>query len=233
MSPPLTGISSMATRGVLAELSLLYGQQHGLAVQIEATGGVDAVKRVLAGEVFDLVVLAADAIERLIVAGRVVSGSRVDLVRSCVAVAVRAGAALPDISTEPALRNAVLAAASIGTSTGPSGVQLAQLFERWGITDQIRSRTVVAPPGVPVGALVARGEVALGFQQLSELIPLDGIHIVGPLPADVQINTTFSAGLCSSSAQPQVAQALLGFLASPQASDAKLRHGMTPARPSY
>ena len=229
MSPPLTGISSMATRGVLAELSLLYGQQHGLAVQIEATGGVDAAQRVLAGEVFDLVVLAAEAIDRLIVAGRVLSGSRVDLVRSGVAVAVRAGAALPDISTEPALRNAVLAAASIGTSTGPSGVQLAQLFERWGITAQIRSRTVVAPPGVPVGALVARGEVALGFQQLSELMPLAGIHIVGPLPADVQINTTFSAGVCSSSIQPQAARALLEFLASPQASAAKLRHGMTPA----
>ena len=229
MSPPLTGISSMATRGVLAELALLYGQQRGLAVQIEATGGVDAAKRVLAGEGFDLVVLAADAIERLIAAGRVLPGSRVDLVRSGVAVAVRAGAALPEIRTESALRSAVLAAHSVGISTGPSGVQLAQLFERWGMADQIRSRTVIAPPGVPVGALVARGEVALGFQQLSELIPLVGIHIVGPLPADVQINTLFSAGVCSSSVQPQAVQALLGFLASPQASEAKLRHGMTPA----
>lgn len=229
MSLALTGISSMATRGVLAELALLYGQQQGLAVQIEATAGVDAAKRVLAGEVFDLVVLAADAIERLIAAGRVLPGSRVDLVQSGVAVAVRAGAALPDISTESALRKAVLAAHSVGTSTGPSGVQLAQLFERWGIADQIRSRTVVAPPGIPVGALVARGEVALGFQQLSELIPLAGIHIVGPLPANVQVNTLFSAGVCSSSLQPQAVQALLGFLASPQASEAKLRHGMTPA----
>ena len=229
MSPPLTGISSMATRGVLAELALLYGQQRGLAVQIEATGGVDAAKRVLAGEVFDLVVLAADAIERLIAAGRVLPGSRVDLVQSGVAVAVRAGAALPEIRTESALRSAVLAAHSVGISTGPSGVQLAQLFERWGMADQIRSRTVIAPPGVPVGALVARGEVALGFQQLSELILLAGIHIVGPLPADVQINTLFSAGVCSSSVQPQAVQALLGFLASPQASEAKLRHGMTPA----
>ena len=229
MSPPLTGISSMATRGVLAELALLYGQQRGLAVQIEATGGVDAAKRVLAGEVFDLVVLAADAIERLIAAGRVLPGSRVDLVQSGVAVAVRAGAALPEIRTESALRSAVLAAHSVGISTGPSGVQLAQLFERWGMADQIRSRTVIAPPGVPVGALVARGEVALGFQQLSELIPLVGIHIVGPLPADVQINTLFSAGVCSSSVQPQAVQALLGFLTSPQASEAKLRHGMTPA----
>jgi molybdate transport system substrate-binding protein len=229
MSATLTGISSMATRGLLAELARTYLQQHGVAVQIEATGGVDAAKRVLAGDVFDVVVLASDAIERLIAAGWVLPGSRVDLVRSGVAVAVRAGAARPDISSETALRRVVLAAASIGLSTGPSGVQLAQLFERWGIAEQIQARTVVAPPGVPVGALVARGEVALGFQQLSELIPLDGINIVGPLPAEVQITTTFSAGLCSVSTQPQAARALLGFLASPETSDAKLRHGMTPA----
>lgn len=219
----------MATRGVLAELSSLYKQQYGIPVQIEATGGVDAAKRVLAGEAFDLVVLASDAVDRLIVAGRLVPGSRVDLVLSGVAVAVRAGAALPDIATEAALRQAVLTAASIGTSTGPSGVQLAQLFERWGITGQIQTRSVVAPPGVPVGALVARGAVALGFQQLSELIHLDGIHILGPLPAAVQLNTTFSAGLCSGSTQPQAARALLRFLASPQASEAKMRQGMTPA----
>jgi molybdate transport system substrate-binding protein len=229
MSATLTGISSMATRGLLAELARTYLQQHGVAVQIEATGGVYAAKRVLAGDVFDVVVLASDAIERLIAAGWVLPGSRVDLVRSGVAVAVRAGAARPDISSETALRRVVLAAASIGLSTGPSGVQLAQLFERWGIAEQIQARTVVAPPGVPVGALVARGEVALGFQQLSELIPLDGINIVGPLPAEVQITTTFSAGLCSGSTQPQAARALLGFLASPETSDAKLRHGMTPA----
>jgi molybdate transport system substrate-binding protein len=229
MSATLTGISSMATRGLLAELARTYLQQHGVAVQIEATGGLDAAKRVLAGDVFDVVVLASDAIERLIAAGWVLPGSRVDLVRSGVAVAVRAGAARPDISSETALRRVVLAAASIGLSTGPSGVQLAQLFERWGIAEQIQARTVVAPPGVPVGALVARGEVALGFQQLSELIPLDGINIVGPLPAEVQITTTFSAGLCIGSTQPQAARALLGFLASPETSDAKLRHGMTPA----
>ena len=229
MSPPLTGISSMATRGLLADLLLAYQQQHGVAVLIEATAGVDAAKRVLAGEGFDLVVLASDAIERLIAAGRVLPGSRVDLVQSGVAVAVRAGAGLPDISSETALRQAVLVAASIGTSTGPSGVQLAQLFERWGIAEQIQARSVVAPPGVPVGALVARGEVALGFQQLSELISLDGITIVGPLPAEVQIITVFSAGLCSGSTQPEAGRALLDFLASPDTREAKLRHGMTPA----
>ena len=229
MTLPITGISSMATRAVLAELLALYHPVDGGAPQMESVGGVDAARRILAGEVFDVVVLASDAIERLIAAGRVLPGSRVDLVHSAVAVAVPSGAALPDISSESALRNTVLAARSIGTSTGPSGVQLAQLFERWGIAEQIQPRTVVAPPGVPVGALVARGEVALGFQQCSELIHLDGVHVVGPLPTPVQINTTFSAGVCCASSQPRAVRALIEFLASPQADRAKLRHGMTPA----
>lgn len=229
MTPLITGISSMATHALLADLLALYRPDCGCELQMESVGGVDAAKRVLAGEVFDVVVLASGAIDRLIAACRVLPGSRVDLAQSGVALAVRAGAPLPDISTESALRSAVLAARSIGSSTGPSGVQLAQLFERWGISEQIRSRTVVAQPGVPVGALVARGEVELGFQQLSELIHQDGISVVGPLPAGVQIHTTFSAGVCSTSKQPQAVRALLGFLASPQASAAKLRHGMTPA----
>lgn len=232
MTPRLTGISSMATRAVLADLLALYGPADGSEPQMASVGGVDAAKRILAGEVFDVVVLASDAVDRLIAAGRVLPGSRVDLVHSGVAVAVPAGAALPDISTEPDLRSAVLGARNIGTSTGPSGVQLAQLFERWGITELIGPRTVVAPPGVPVGALVARGEVALGFQQLSELINQAGIQVVGLLPAAVQISTLFSAGVCSASSQPQAAQALIEFLASPQAREAKLRHGMTPASAS-
>lgn len=229
MTQRLTGISSMAIRALLAELLTNYPSADGCTPQLESVGGVDAAKRVMAGEVFDLVVLASDAIDRLISAGRVLPGSRVDLVQSGVAVAVLAGGALPDISTESTLRSAVLAARSIGTSTGPSGVQLAQLFERWGIAGQLRERTVVAPPGVPVGALVARGEVALGFQQLSELINQTGIQVVGPLPAAVQINTIFSAGVCSAASQPQAARALIEFLASPEASQAKLRHGLTPA----
>ena len=229
MTQRLTGISSMATRAMLADLLALYRPADGCAPQMQSVGGVDAAKRILAGEVFDVVVLASDAIERLIAAGWLLQGSRVDLVHSGVAVAVPAGAALPDISTESALRSAVLGARSIGTSTGPSGVKLAQLFERWGIAELIQPRTVVAPPGVPVGALVARGEAALGFQQLSELIHQAGIQVVGLLPPTVQINTTFSAGVGSTANQPQAARALIEFLASPQAGEAKLRHGMTPA----
>ncbi|MEY2688414.1 MAG: hypothetical protein RL375_2612, partial [Pseudomonadota bacterium] len=133
MTVLVTGISSMATRLVLAELIAAHEQQTPVRVAIESVGGVDAARRVMAGEVFDLVVLAADAIAKLGAAGRVQAGSQVDLVRSGVAVAVRAGAPQPDISSEDALRRAVLAARSLSYSTGPSGVALLALFDRWGV----------------------------------------------------------------------------------------------------
>jgi molybdate transport system substrate-binding protein len=103
---------------------------------------------------------------------------------------------------------------------------LAKLFERWGITAEIQSRTVIAPPGVPVASLVAKGEVALGFQQLSELINQPGIDVIGPLPPAIQITTTFSAGLAATSAQPEAVRALLVFFASPATLEIKRRNGM-------
>ena len=225
----IKGISSMATRQLLADLLAAFEADGGAHAEIESVGGVDALRRVQAGEAFDLVVLALDAIDKLIAAGRVVPGSKVDLVRSGVAVAVRAGAAKPDIGSEDALRDAVLAARSIGYSTGPSGVALVKLFERWGITERIKERIVLAPPGVPVGSLVARGEVELGFQQLSELLHLQGIAVLGPMPQAVQITTVFSAGLCTASADAKSVQRLLEFMASPGTAELKRRQGMEPA----
>ena len=229
MTATITGISSMATRQVLADLCAAFKQRSGCTVTIESVGGVDAAKRVQAGEPFDVVVLAANAIDALIKAGRVAAGSKVDLVRSGVAIAVRSGAPRPDIGSEDAVRRAVLSARSISYSTGPSGVQLAQLFERWGITAEINGRIVQAPPGVPVGTLVARGEVELGFQQWSELMHLSGIDVIGPLPPAIQIITTFSAGVCTSSTQAEAVRRMLDFMTSPQADDAKRRQGMEPA----
>lgn len=225
----ITGISSMATRSVLAELTAAYTTRTGREVDIESVGGVDAARRVRAGEVFDTVFLAADAIDKLIASGHALAGSRVDLVRSAVAVAVRAGAPRPDLGSEAAVKHAVRSAHSISYSTGPSGVYLTQLFERWGIADEIRRRLVQAPPGVPVGLLVARGEVELGFQQLSELMHLDGITVVGTLPPAIAFITTFSGAVCMASAQPDAARELLAFLAAPEAAAAKRRHGMDPA----
>ncbi len=140
----IRGISSMATRQVLADLVAGYAQQSGTQAAIESVGGVDADKRVAAGEAFDVVILASDAIDKLLAAGHLVLGSKVDWVHSGVAVAVPAGAPLPDLSSEDAVRNAVLAAQSISLSTGPSGVALGKLFERWGIAEQIAPRMVQA-----------------------------------------------------------------------------------------
>ena len=228
MAGTINIISSMATRQLLADLVALYGLGSTQEVAVESVGGVDAAKRVQAGEAFDAVVLAANAIDQLIHAGRIVAGSRVDLVKSGVAIAVRAGAAQPGVASEEAVKRAVLAARSLSYSTGPSGVHLAKLFERWGIADAIKSRIVQAPPGVPVGSLVAKGEVELGFQQLSELMNLGGITVLGPLPPEIQIVTTFSAGVSVTSTQPDAVRSLLDFMASPAADAAKRSNGMEP-----
>ena len=158
----------MATRLVLAELVDDFRTQRDCDVAIESVGGVDAAKRVQAGEAFDVVVLAADAIDKLIASGHVINGSRVDLVRSGVALAVRAGAPHPDVTSEDGLRRAVEAARTLSFSTGPSGVHLAKVFERWGMGNTIKSKIVQAPPGVPVGNLVARGSGGgkFGFTKL-------------------------------------------------------------------
>ena len=229
----IKGISSMATRQLLAELAAAFEQQSGCVVAFESVGGVDAVKCIQGAQVFDLAVLGSDAIDKLIATGHIRAGSRLDLVLSGVAVAVRAGAALPDISSEDAVRLAVLSARSISYSTGPSGVALAKLFERWGIADEILARLVQAPPGVPVATLVASGQVELGFQQLSELLHVEGVAVVGPLPPAIQITTTFSAGIptlasADSSTARQVRE-LLDFMTSPQTVEAKRRQGMEPA----
>jgi len=231
MTAPIRIISSMATRQVLADLVQRFEQQALVKVAVESMGGVDAAKRVRAGELFDAVVLAANVIDELMSEGLVLAGSRTDLVHSGVAVAVRAGAPQPAIHSADAVRAAVLAARSISLSTGPSGVALARLFERWGIAQTIAPRMVQAPPGVAVGNLIADGRVELGFQQLSELMHLKGITVLGPLPPQIQITTTFSGGVASKSSQPDAVRPLLAWMASLAAAGIKRQHGMEPASP--
>lgn len=219
----------MATRELLMALADEYQRASGRQVVTEAAGGVDVAKRIEAGEKADVVVLSANAIDKLITAGKLLAGSRLDLVRSGVSVAVRAGAPKPEIASEEAVKRAVLAARSVSYSTGPSGVYLEKLFERWGILESIRARIVVPRPGVPVGSLIASGEVELGFQQLSELMSLTGVEVVGPLPPPIQTITVFSGGLGVRSEDPSAARALLGYLGSPVTAAFKQRHGMDSA----
>jgi molybdate transport system substrate-binding protein len=218
----------MATKPLLTELTRAFEARTGQAVALASVGGVEVARRVQAGEAFDVVALSRDAVETLIATGHLAAGSAVDLARSPVAIAVRAGARRPDIGDEDAVRRTVLAARTIGTSTGPSGVALAQLFERWGITPEIRDRIVTPPPGIPVGTFVASGRVELGFQQLSELAQLEGIDVLGPLPPAIQIVTTFAAAVGAEARQPEAARDLIAFLTSPAAAEAKRRHGMDP-----
>ena len=224
---PVKVLSSMAAREVLAELIRGFPAQTGQPVAAEAAGGVDVAKRIQAGDDADVVVLSDTAIDKLIAAGLLAAG-RVDLVKSGVAIAVRSGAGRPDVSTEAAVQAAVLAASTLSYSTGPSGVYLEQLFARWGILESIRSRIVVPPPGVPVASLVASGKAALGFQQLSELLNVAGIEVLGPLPAAIQSITTFSAGISVRCQQPQVALQLLNYMRLPGATVVKHRYGMEP-----
>lgn len=218
-------VSSMATREVLAALARQFGQDAGVPVHAEAAGGVEVARRVSAGEAFDVVVLASPAIDTLIAEGRLLS-PRVDLVKSGVAVAVRSGAPRPDIADEDAVRRTVSAADSISYSTGPSGVYLEKLFQRWGILESIRERIVVPPPGVPVGSLVAEGRVALGFQQLSELKSLPGIAVLGPLPSAIQTLTVFSGAVSATTTASSAAHALLAYMAQPGTAVLKQQHGM-------
>ncbi|HEY0821567.1 MAG TPA: substrate-binding domain-containing protein [Rhizobacter sp.] len=226
MSPtPLRAISSMATRQVLAELADRWREAGGAPLQIESVGGVDAARRVEAGEAFDLVFLASDALAKLAAAGHVNAASTRAIVDSSVAMAVRAGAARPEVGSEDALRATVLAARAIGYSTGPSGTALLKLFERWGIADTVKPRLVQARAGVPVGSLVASGEVELGFQQLSELMNLEGITLLGGMPPGLAITTTFSGAVATRAKHPD-AQAVLDFMAAPATAELKRRHGM-------
>ena len=229
MSAALAGISSMATRLILGELARLYQAKTGVEAEIRSMGGVDAAKLVRAGEAADMVVLASKVMAELEAEGHIRAGSLRGFTRSGMAIAVRAGADRPDIASEDAVRRAVLAARRVGYSTGPSGDHLLKLCERWGVPAD-SDRLVKAPPGVPVGKLVADGDADLGFQQLSELINIPGLEVIGPLPPEIQATTIFTAGVAARSERVAETQALIAFLAAPEADAIKLQQGMEPAR---
>jgi molybdate transport system substrate-binding protein len=228
MNRRIAGLSSMATRRILADLARDYESRNGIGVDIRSMGGVEAAKWVRTGEPTDVVVLASKVIESLEAEGHLAKGSVRDFARSEIGMAVQAGAPRPGVESEEAVRRAILDARRICYSTGPSGDHLKALCEKWGVVDSVLARALVAPPGVPVASLVARGDADLGFQQLSELIGQRGIEIVGPLPPEIQSVTLFSAGVSSKSAEQEAARALVAYLVSPETGDAKRRGGMGP-----
>jgi molybdate transport system substrate-binding protein len=228
MTKTIAGISSMATRLILGELAQRYETASGVRAEIKAMGGVEAARVVREGEKTDIVILASGPMAKLEAEGHLVKGSIRGFARSGMAIAVRAGAERPDIGDEDAVRRAVFAARKVGYSTGPSGDHLLQLCERWGLPAD-SDRLLKAPPGVPVGSLVAQGEADLGFQQLSELIHVPGIEVVGPLPPEIQAVTVFAAGIASASSQPAETEALIAYLTSAETDAVKRDQGMEPA----
>ena len=180
------------------------------------------------GEPADVLIMVGYALGDLIKNGKAVDGSRVDLVKSPIAIAVKAGAAKPDIGTSDAVKRALLAAKSVAYSDSASGVYVStEMFDKLGITDAMKDKAKKIP-ATPVGEIVARGEAELGLQQLSELKAVSGIDIVGPLPADLQKITIFSAGIATASKEPEAGKALIKFLASPAAHDALVNSGLEP-----
>ncbi len=226
---PVIGISSMATKALLAELTLTCGAAAGLIVQMQSVGGVDAARRVREGEKLDLVVLASGVIDALEDEGRLVSGSRVDIAKSAIAVAVPAHAPRVPVGEEEDIRALVLRARAVAYSTGPSGDHLQALVQRWGIAEAVSGRMLKAPPGVPVASLLADGVADVGFQQLSELKDAHDVSVLGLLPASIQATTIFSAGVAATSNRASQVAGLLHRLAAPDTAEVKHRHGMESA----
>jgi molybdate transport system substrate-binding protein len=192
-------------------------------------GGVEAARLIRAGESTDLIVLALNAMEQLEAEGHIVSGMRAGFARSGIAMAVRSGAPRPSVNDEEAVKQAILQAGRICYSTGPSGDHLKRLLQQWGIGALIAERLLQAAPGVPVGTMLSRGDADLGFQQLSELLHVPGIEIVGPLPPEIQAVTVFTAGVANTSSHQEEARALIAYLTSPEAEAAKRQYGLEPA----
>jgi molybdate transport system substrate-binding protein len=219
-------LSTQATEDAYRELVPLFEQASGHKVTTIFTGTLDVQKRIAAGEAYDLIIMAGPAIDDFIKSGKVVPGSRTDLARSGVGVAVRAGAPKPDISSTEALKKTLFSAKSIGYSTGPSGVYLAKLFQRLGVADAVKPKLKQTPTGVFVGGLVASGEAEIGFQQVSELSHFPGVDFVGPLPTEVQEITVFSSGLQVGAKQAEAANAWVKFLTAPAAAPAFTKRGL-------
>jgi len=221
-------LSTQATEEAYKELAPQFEKASGHKVTTVFTGTLDALKRLGNGEAYDLLIMARQQIDELSQSGKVVAGSRTDIAKSGVGAAVGRGKPKPDISTVDALKKSLLAAKSIGYSTGPSGIYVVTMFQKMGIADEIKSKLKQTPTGVFVGSIIASGEAEIGFQQVSELSFFPGIDYVGPIPAEVQLITVFSAGIPAGTKQADAAKALVSFITAPAAAAIFKKHALDP-----
>src|ERR1700736_1048901 len=225
----ISGGLTAAYKALVPEFERLTGNKVVTAYGPSMGTTVNAIPvRLERGEPADVLIMVGYALGDLIKQGKVIADSRVDLVRSPIGIAVKSGAPKPDISSAEAVKHALLAAKSIAYSDSASGVYVStEMFQRLGIADAMKDKAKKIP-AEPVAGVVARGDAEIGFQQISEMLPVPGVDIVGPLPADLQNITVFSAGIATVSKEPDAGRALIKFLASPAARDAIIKSGMEP-----
>jgi molybdate transport system substrate-binding protein len=221
-------IGSPGTREPYNRLVPEFEKATGNKVTTIWGGVTEVAKRVAAGETADVVMLPAAQIDELIKLGKVRPDSRVNVATCGVGVVVKAGAPKVDISSADSLKKALLAAKSFAYSAGPSGLHLEKLIRDWGIFDAVKGKIVPPRPNVPIGEMVAAGEAEIGFQQVSELLPVKGVDYLGALPADIQEITVFSAGVHSGATAADASRALLRFLTAPEAAPVIRKTGMEP-----
>jgi molybdate transport system substrate-binding protein len=224
-------LAAGAVKEAFLELVPQFESTSGNKVAATWTGSADIRKRIGAGEAFDLVIVGAPDIDAFVKDGRMMPGSRVDIARSGVGMAVKAGSPRPDISSSEAVKKALLSARAVAYSTGPSGVYVQRLLDRLGIADQMKDKSKQTAPGVRVAQYLANGEAELGFQQVSELVHEAGIDFLGPLPAEIQNVTVYSSGIAIGSNASESAKALQAFLSAPAAAPVFRKNGMDPSHP--
>ena len=228
MSDTIRVLSTLALKGAVHSLAGQYQAAGGARIDADFAPTLALLERLRAGEAADVVILTREGLDEVAREGRVVAESCVDLARSWVGIAVKAGAAHPDIATEAALRAALLGARSVAYSRlGASGILFAKLIERLGIASDINARAVIIPQGFTAEKLVT-GEADLAVQQISELKQIDGIEVVGPIPYELQTPAVFSAGRMAATNKPAEADRLLRFLASPEVAPALRESGLEP-----
>lgn len=221
-------LASGALKEAYLELLPDFEKASGHKVIAAWSSTTDIRSRVAAGEVADLVILGSSGTEDLIKEGKLVASTRATFAKSGIYVAVRADAPRPDIGSAEALKKTLLAAKSVGYSEGASGTYLVAMFQKLGIYDQIKSKASVAKANEAVGEKVVRGDAEIGFHQLSELIPVKGIQIVGPLPPELQYITVFSGAIHREAREPDAAAALVKFLIAPSVGENIKKHGLDP-----
>ena len=223
----MKGLFSNSVKAVVLDLLPEFGRSNGVTPEITWASTNMLMDEIRKGATGDLAILTDEAIDGLIRQGKMVAGSRVDLARSAIGIAVRQGAPKPDIGSAAAIKQSLLSARTISYSkTGISGVYFPTVLERLGIAEQVAAKVLIPPSGVPVGEVVAKGDAEIGVQQISELLPVPGIEIVGPLPAELQKVTVFSAGFFTGASEPQAAKALVALLTSPAARPLYAKKGM-------